>query len=62
MGDEVVREAHVLADGQIVPLEDFFFVDGESLFEPGDPRGSAGNIINCRCSSIPFLDGDLPEL
>jgi hypothetical protein len=29
-----------------------FEVDGESLDRPGDPSGSAGNIINCRCGII----------
>jgi len=26
-----------------------FIVDGESLDYPGDPSGSAANVINCRC-------------
>ena len=32
-----------------IPLEQSFFVDGESLRWPGDPSGSAGNVIQCRC-------------
>ena len=33
-----------------VPLEDAFNVSGEKLMFPGDPKGSGGNVINCRCS------------
>ena len=33
-----------------VPLEDAFNVSGEKLMFPGDPNGSGGNVINCRCS------------
>jgi len=36
-------------DGVRVPLNENFNVDGEMLEYPGDPSGSAGNIINCRC-------------
>jgi hypothetical protein len=32
-----------------VPLRSKFDVSGEFLDYPGDPSGSAGNIINCRC-------------
>ena len=33
-----------------VPLDKPFDVSGEKLMFPGDPKGSAGNVINCRCS------------
>lgn len=33
-----------------VPLNEPFNVDGELLEYPGDPAGSAGNIIFCRCA------------
>lgn len=43
------RDAHRMANGQKRdPLEPFN-VGGELLMLPGDPRGSASNIINCRC-------------
>ncbi|MEU0770655.1 hypothetical protein [Streptomyces albogriseolus] len=48
--DENVRLAHREADGQEVPLDAPFIVGGESLRYPGDPSGSPGNVINCRCS------------
>jgi hypothetical protein len=43
-----VRKAHREADGQIAQLGKFN-VDGQELKYPGDPRGSAKNVINCRC-------------
>lgn len=49
MHDDRVREGHSAADGQEVPLGSPFVVDGEYLQYPGDPRGSAGNVVNCRC-------------
>jgi len=35
-----------------VPLNQDFNVSGEYLEYPGDPKGSAGNIINCRCAVV----------
>lgn len=49
-GDGHTRPAHADADGQSVPMDTPFDVDGESLDYPGDPSGSANNIINCRCA------------
>ena len=45
---------HRVMDGTRVPLLSDFLVPSigggvEALAFPGDPRGSAGNIINCRC-------------
>jgi hypothetical protein len=36
-------------DGQVVPGDRPFFSGGEELWYPGDPNGSAGNVIQCRC-------------
>ena len=33
-----------------VGIDEPFIVSGEELMYPGDPSGSAGNIINCRCA------------
>jgi hypothetical protein len=41
---------HFNADTQTVGLNEAFKVSGEDLQYPGDPVGSAGNIINCRCA------------
>ncbi len=53
--DEKTREGHADADGQVVNINEGFFVDGEELEHPGDPAGSAGNIINCRCTLLPVV-------
>ena len=50
--DARVRPDHARADGQIVKFDEMFLVGGEKLEYPGDPRGSAGNVINCRCSQF----------
>lgn len=50
--DARVRDAHRAANNQVVPFNGKFSVGGESLQRPGDPNGSASNVINCRCSMI----------
>jgi hypothetical protein len=47
-------------DGQVVPGDRPFFSGGEELWYPGDPNGSAGNVINCRCCEafIPRRDAN----
>ena len=46
---ERTRPAHFKADAQEVPLRQPFLVGGEQLQFPGDPSGSASNVIQCRC-------------
>ncbi|MEY2849606.1 MAG: hypothetical protein RI885_2273 [Actinomycetota bacterium] len=53
--DEQVRDAHVEADGQRRNLGEPFDVDAEQLDFPGDPSGSPGNVINCRCTLLPVV-------
>ena len=45
---ERTREAH--QNVEPVGMRDKFNVGGEFLEYPGDPNGSAGNVINCRCT------------
>ena len=40
---------HVAADGEVVGIEEAFIETGEALLFPGDPNGSAGNVVFCRC-------------
>ena len=61
--DELVRSPdngsdynHALADGQTVKVSEKFLITGvrsEYLDYPGDPNGSAENVINCRCTMMP---------
>ncbi len=40
---------HLGANGEVVGVNEKFIRTGEPLDYPGDPNGSPGNIINCRC-------------
>lgn len=60
--DTRTRPEHGAADGQTVDIDKFFIVGGERLMFPGDSRGSAGNIINCRCSYTTLANGVTPEI
>ena len=51
---------HVEADGQVVEVGTPFIVSGEELEYPGDPSGSPGNTIECRCTTIPVIEDDKP--
>ncbi len=53
--DERTRGGHVSAHKQIVQIDERFSVSGEMLEAPG-LGGSAFNVINCRCASIPVLE------
>lgn len=48
--DARTRDAHRSADRQTAPPGADFVVGGESASYPGDPRLSAKNRINCRCT------------
>lgn len=54
--DSDTRDAHADADGMTVGIHEAFSVGGEELEYPGDPSGSAGNVINCRCTVLPVLE------
>lgn len=43
---------HRAADGQQRGMTEPFSVSGELLMQPGDPSGSPGNVINCRCAVV----------
>ena len=57
-GDGVIDDfSHRAMNGVQVPLDDPYEVPmalglTEKLMYPGDPAGSAANIINCRCSQV----------
>lgn len=49
-GDNRTRDTHAEADGQTVPLDDFFQVGGEPMLYPGDQNAPADEVCNCRCT------------
>lgn len=46
------RFDHYDMNGQKVDANRPFFVGGEELQYPGDPKGALGNTINCRCKLV----------
>lgn len=50
--DERTRINHMAADGERIAQDDVYRKTGEHLRYPGDPNGSPGNIIFCRCVEI----------
>lgn len=56
--DPRTRPTHVEADQQRTFLTSPFKVGGAQLLFPGDPRGPAAQVINCRCSLLPVTLGE----
>ncbi len=56
--DSHTRDAHVQYNGEIVPIEEPFVHGGEAMMYPGDPSGSAWNVVNCRCALAPIFEED----
>lgn len=56
-GDARTRDEHLAADGQEVPNNEPFTVGGEQMMYPGDISlgASAWNVIQCRCTVVPFI-------
>lgn len=50
--DGRTRPSHTEADGQTVDLDQPFNIGGHQLQHPGDPKGNAGQVINCRCTML----------
>jgi hypothetical protein len=50
--DSRTRRTHRDADGQVRPIDEPFEVGRSRLQMPGDPRGSAREVINCRCAVV----------
>lgn len=48
--DSLVRFAHAAAHGQVREIDENFVVGGELMMYPGDPKASARNNANCRCT------------
>jgi len=51
--DSRTREDHAAMDSNdYIPIDADFIVGGQLMQHPGDPRGSASNVINCRCGLV----------
>jgi hypothetical protein len=68
--DTRTRQTHRDADQQRVPLGSFFTIgadpdlglEGFALAYPGDPSGPAGEVINCRCTTLLVRPGEEIDL
>ena len=49
VSDDRTRSAHAEIQGQTRNMDEDFDVGGTKMKHPGDPRGGAANVINCRC-------------
>ncbi len=47
--------SHVAANEEKVNVDKPFMDTGEPMMHPGDPSGSAGNVVNCHCSMQPVI-------
>jgi hypothetical protein len=45
------------ADGQEVGVDEDFVVGSDRMAFPGDPRGGAGEVVNCLCALYPVARG-----
>ena len=52
------RPDHLDADGLVVPMDEAFPIGDPPLMYPHDPDGSAEDVINCGCISIPATQED----
>jgi HK97 family phage portal protein len=50
------REDHEKADGQEVALSEDFMIGGQAMAYPGDPKGDAGNVVNCLCTTYAVVE------
>lgn len=50
--DAKVRETHVAAEGQTVPLDEAFIVGSYPLMYPGERGAPPALIVNCRCVMV----------
>lgn len=55
-GDGRERRTHADASGQTRAMEEKFDVGGDRLSYPGDPEGSAAEVILCRCAQSFIVD------
>lgn len=60
--DARTRPTHRAADLQRVPLGQPFVVGDTFLARPGDPKGPAKEVIQCRCTTLLVRPGEMVDL
>jgi uncharacterized protein with gpF-like domain len=62
VNDPRTRSHHTIMNGVKVPMDEDFIVPYNGvefrMARPGDPRGGAANVINCRCALIYVMPED----
>ena len=56
--DDVTRSSHAMVDGELRELDKPF---SNGLMFPGDPKGGAAEVINCRCALLQRASWELDE-
>lgn len=59
--DNRTRDTHVEVNGQKRKIDEPFDVGGEKLMYPADPAGSAKEVLQCRCTTLPVLKMEEPS-
>ena len=59
VSDARTRESHVFANGQVREMNQDFNINGSLMQYPGDSRGGAKNVVNCRCVVLYVDEEDL---
>lgn len=60
--DGRTRESHILADGQRVPVNQPFQLEGGEVDYPGDPFGPPEEVIQCRCTHLLVRPGENTDM
>lgn len=55
--DDRTRHEHRELDGQRVPVDEPFEVEGYEIMYPADPSGDPEMVYNCRCTMVTVFDG-----
>jgi len=59
VSDGRTRDSHARANGQVRQMDEDFSINGAQMKYPGDPRGGAKNVVNCRCVVVYVDEEDL---
>ena len=55
------RPEHAAMDGTIVPIDALFNVDGTMCYGPGDDALGAAGVCQCRCTTAPVIESEMPR-
>jgi len=50
------RSTHVAAHNQVQLVEEYFIIGSVEMMFPHDPAAPIGEVINCTCTQVPYMD------